>query len=46
MNMKAILNPSKFQKNFVTVIEFYSSEEDLQAAQEYYQVEEQTLAQI
>ena len=45
MNMKAILNP-RFQKNTITVIEDSSSEENVQDAEEYFQEEEQTFAEI
>ena len=45
VNMKAILNP-KFQKNIVIVIEDSYSQENLQATEEAYQEEEQTLAKI
>ena len=45
MNMKAILNPN-FQKDVVTVIEDYSSDEDLQAADKIYHTVDQTLREI
>ena len=45
MNMKAILNP-KFQKDIVTVIEYSSSDEYLQAVDKIYHTKDPTLAKI
>ena len=43
--MKAIINP-RFRKNTVTVIEYSSSEENAQDAEEYWQEEEKTLVEM